>query len=114
MPYDSNGNYTLPSVYRASPGTTIMTEQHNAPLEDVQAALNKALLRDGTAPFMANMNANGFRITGLANGTDNADAANLGQLKALLSNTASRETRPLSLLLLLEAPPLKEALSHHP
>ncbi|WP_459773262.1 hypothetical protein [Asaia astilbis] len=65
-----------------------MTEQHNAPLEDVQAALNKALLRDGTAPFMANMNANGFRITGLANGTDNADAANLGQLKALLSNTA--------------------------
>ncbi|NVN06071.1 hypothetical protein HW509_10790 [Asaia spathodeae] len=88
MPYDSNGNYILPSVYKATPGTTIMTEQHNTPLEDVQAALNKAFLRDGTVPFLANINANGFRITGLAAGTGDTDAANIGQLNGLLTNTA--------------------------
>jgi len=88
MPYDSNGNYTLPAVYKATPGTTIMTEQHNTPLEDIQSALNKAFLRDGSVPFLANVNANNFRITNIANGTNNGDAVNLSQLNGLLSNTA--------------------------
>ncbi|MBS1065936.1 hypothetical protein JK164_08180 [Gluconobacter kondonii] len=88
MPYDSNGNYTLPAVYKATPGTTIMTEQHNTPLEDIQSAFNKAFLRDGSVPFLANVNANNFRITNIANGTNNGDAVNLSQLNGLLSNTA--------------------------
>lgn len=88
MPYDSNGNYTLPAIYKATPGTVIMTEQHNFPFEDVQAALNKVFLRDGSAPFLANLNANGFRITGLAAGAQDTDAVNVAQLNGLLSSTA--------------------------
>ncbi|GAA3674749.1 hypothetical protein [Acetobacter lovaniensis] len=88
MPYDGNGNYTLPSVYKATPGTEIMTTQHNTPLEDVQAALNAVLLRNGSAPITGNWNMGTNRITFLADGVANADAANVGQLKALLNNTA--------------------------
>ncbi|MBS1034982.1 glycine-rich domain-containing protein [Gluconobacter cerinus] len=91
MPYDSNGNYTLPSVYKATPGTVIMTEQHNTPFEDVQAALNNVLLRDGSSPFLANINANSFRIIDLAAGVSGNDAVNVSQLNAglkpLLSGT---------------------------
>lgn len=38
MPYDTNGNYSLPPIYIAISGTTINPAQHNTPLEDVQAA----------------------------------------------------------------------------
>lgn len=88
MPYDSNGNYVLPAIYQAKAGTVIMTEQHNTPFEDVQAALNKAFLRDGSAPLLANMKMAGFRITGLGNGTSANDAVTVSQLNSLLSNTA--------------------------
>jgi microcystin-dependent protein len=49
MPFDSGGNYSLPTVYHAENGTTIQDTQHNAPLEDVQAALNGLVLRSGIA-----------------------------------------------------------------
>lgn len=88
MPYDSNGNYTLPAIYQAKAGTVIMTEQHNTPFEDVQAALNKAFLRDGSAPLLANMKMADFRITGLGNGVDANDAVTVSQLKSLLAGTA--------------------------
>lgn len=65
MPYDSAGNYSLPTVYKAIPATSIQTQQHNTPLEDIQAALNRVLLRDGSAPLTANINMNGFGFTGL-------------------------------------------------
>ncbi|MCP1239854.1 hypothetical protein NKW44_09120 [Acetobacter lovaniensis] len=88
MPYDGNGNYTLPPVYKATPGTEIITTQHNTPLEDIQAALNAVLLRNGSAPITGNWNMGTNRITFLADGVANTDAANVGQLKALLNNTA--------------------------
>lgn len=88
MPYDGNGNYTLPPAYKATPGTEIITTQHNMPLEDIQAALNAVLLRNGSAPITGNWNMGMNRITFLADGVANADAANVGQLKALLNNTA--------------------------
>lgn len=88
MPYDGNGNYTLPPAYKATPGTEIVTTQHNMPLEDIQAALNAVLLRNGSAPITGNWNMGTNRITFLADGVANGDAANVGQLKALLNNTA--------------------------
>ncbi|MFT8419209.1 MAG: hypothetical protein ABF636_10345 [Acetobacter sp.] len=87
MPFDGNGNYTLPPVYKATPGTEILTTQHNMPLEDVQSALNAVLLRNGSAPVTDNWNMGSNRIAFLANGVADSDAANMGQLKALLNNT---------------------------
>jgi hypothetical protein len=75
-------------VYKAAPGTEIMTTQHNMPLEDIQAALNAVLLRNGSTPITGNWNMGSNRITFLADGAVDTDAANVGQLKALLNNTA--------------------------
>jgi len=84
MPIDGNGNYTLPTIYKATAGTTITTPQHNTPLEDIAAALSNFLFRDGRAPWTANQNANTNRLTNLGNGTAPTDAVNLSQLQALL------------------------------
>ncbi|WP_143296258.1 hypothetical protein [Acetobacter okinawensis] len=65
-----------------------MTTQHNMPLEDIQAALNAVLLRNGSVPVTSNWNMGSNRITFLADGAADTDAANVGQLKALLNNTA--------------------------
>lgn len=80
MPYDTNGNYSLPTIYYAISGTVINPAQHNTPFEDVQAALNRPLLRDGTAPMTGNLNANGNKITGMARGTADTDAVTFAQL----------------------------------
>lgn len=98
MPYDSNGNYVLPAIYQAKAGTVIMTEQHNTPFEDVQAALNKAFLRDGSAPLLANMKMANFRITGLGIGIDANDAVTVSQLKSLLAGTALTGTTTVEAL----------------
>lgn len=49
MPFDSSGNYSLPSGYEAENGQTIQPSQHNTPLEDIRSALSSALLRSGVA-----------------------------------------------------------------
>lgn len=51
MPRDSNGNYSLPNGYQATPGATILASQHNPPLEDLAAAMTNSLPRDGSAPM---------------------------------------------------------------
>ncbi|MCP1270575.1 hypothetical protein [Acetobacter cerevisiae] len=86
MPYDTNGNYSLPTIYYAISGTVINPSQHNTPFEDVQAALNRPLLRDGTAPMSGDLNANNHKVTNLPNGTSDSDAVNYGQLKNALNN----------------------------
>lgn len=43
MPYNpGTGIYTLPAIYLAVPGTTIIAAQHNTPLEDLEVANNYA------------------------------------------------------------------------
>lgn len=51
MARDSNGNYSLPSGYKATPGETILASQHNPPLEDLASAMTGSLPRDGSAPM---------------------------------------------------------------
>lgn len=49
MPFDSSGNYVLPSVYLATNGEDATAAQHNTPLEDLAAGMNGLLLRSGVA-----------------------------------------------------------------
>jgi hypothetical protein len=46
-PFDSGGTYSLPSGYTAVADTTILTTQHNPPLEDIAAALTACVKRNG-------------------------------------------------------------------
>lgn len=86
MPFDANGNYSLPTIYLATPGTVIRSTQHNTPFEDVQAALNNCVLRDGRAPWSGNQNINGYRLTGMADGTAAQDAVTKAQLDTKQNN----------------------------
>lgn len=52
MARDANGNYSLPSGYKATPGETILASQHNPPLEDLAQAMTDSLPRSGAAPMI--------------------------------------------------------------
>lgn len=82
MPFDANGNYTLPEGYFVENGDTVLPSQHNPPFEDVAQGLNSAFLRNGAAPLGADANAGGFKWTNLADGEDDQDAATVAQLNA--------------------------------
>lgn len=88
MPFDANGNYTLPTIYIAIPGEVIKSTQHNTPFEDVQAAFNNTLCRDGRTPWTGNQNANNNKLTGLAKGTNSSDAVRMDQVATLDGETA--------------------------
>ena len=80
MPFDSNGRFSLAPGYLGVTGQTILTSQHNPPLEDIASGLSVTLLRTGVAPMLANLPMGGFKMTGLASGTAATDAVSKSQL----------------------------------
>lgn len=78
MPRNGSGNYSLPPVYLATPGTTVRSEQHNVPLQDIQQALTDSVPRNGSAPMTGNLPMGGRRVTGLGAPTAPTDAATKG------------------------------------
>ena len=85
----SGGIYTLPPGYFAVDGTTIEVSQHNPPLEDIAQALTDSLPRDGSAPMTGNLAMGSNKITGLAAGTNPADAVRFDQLPTVTQTTAT-------------------------
>lgn len=88
MPRNASGNYSLPPVYRATPGTTIRSDQHNTPMEDIAQALTDSIPRNGSAPMTGNLPMGGRRITGLGAPTDAGDAATKAYADASRSTPA--------------------------
>src|SRR5690606_5911833 len=80
MSYDPAGIYNLPPAYKAEPGTTIRSEQHNAPLEDIAQALSSVLVRDGRSGMIGTLQMGGYPISNVAPGTAATDAATVRQL----------------------------------
>lgn len=89
IPFDSNGNYSLPNGYLAVTGQTILASQHNPPLEDLAAALSQALLRSGVAPLAGNLSAAGHKITNAANGSADGDYVTMSQLNEVIASIAN-------------------------
>lgn len=79
MPTDPAGNYTLPPIYLALAGTTILAGQHNAPLEDIAQAMSQRLMRDGRNGMVGDFNLGSFRGINAAPGTSPTDLATVGQ-----------------------------------
>lgn len=79
MPYNPGGIFSLVASYFANPGTTIRTEQHNPPLEDIASALSSVYVRDGRAPMTGALNMNGFAINNVATGNSPTSVATLAQ-----------------------------------
>lgn len=87
MPYNpGTGIYTLPAIYLAIPGTTILATQHNTPLEDLEVANNYArpIIAGGTGSVSA--------VTARGSTTGIATEGNIG---AKGSNIASAATLTL-------------------
>ena len=82
MPDDNAGNFTLVPSYRAEPGQTIMTTQHNPPLEDIAAAMTRRLPRDGSAGLTGHLNFNGFRGVNIAAPSGPNDIARLADVSS--------------------------------
>lgn len=83
MPFDPAGIFSLIPSYKAEPGKTIRTEQHNPPLEDIASGLSSVVLRDGRAGMVGPLPMGGFPIQNMADGINSADAATKGQLDAI-------------------------------
>lgn len=70
----------MPSVSFVQPGTEIRADQQNTPHNDMAEALTFSLPRNGRVPMMDQLPMGGYKITGLAAGTDPSDAARIDQV----------------------------------
>lgn len=84
MPFDSNGKYSLPPIYKATTGEKVLAEQHNIPLEDVAQALSQCIKRDGSTPAIRNISMSGFLVTDLGDAKNAGDAVNKRMLDAMI------------------------------
>lgn len=82
MPFDGNGNHSLPPGTIVQEGQTVLPSQHNPPFLDVSASLSQTLLRSGAAPWTGDQNANGNKLTNLAAPTNPNDALRLTDLSS--------------------------------
>lgn len=81
----NNGVYSLPPIYFATPGTRIMSDQHNTPFQDVAGELNSTVRRDGSRPMQGDLPMAGRKITGMGEATLPGDAVTFGQVAAAVS-----------------------------
>ncbi len=97
MPFDSNGRYSLPPIYKATTGEKVLAEQHNIPFEDVAQALSQCLKRDGSTPAIRNLSMSGFLVTDLGDAKNPGDAVSkklldaavpIGEVKTFAGDTA--------------------------
>ena len=86
MGYDGTGVFTPPSPeFPAVSGNVIRASEFNAIIQDIAAALSLVLVRDGQAPMLAALNMGTKRITSLAAGTTDTDAATVAQARTIPS-----------------------------
>lgn len=88
MSYDGTGVYRPPlsPTFPAVGGTVIQADHYNAVINDIAAALTNTVKRDGQGPWTGAQNAGGKKITNLGEGTLDADATTLKQLRDLVAS----------------------------
>lgn len=79
MARNGSGAYSLPAGNPVVTGTAISSTVHNNTMSDIATALTGSLARDGQSPPTANLPMGGFKLTGLASGSDSTDSATLSQ-----------------------------------
>jgi hypothetical protein len=93
MPYNGTGSFSPePTAYPAVAGTVIEAAKYNALIADIASGLSTALTRDGQGAASADLSMGGFRLRNLANPSLDADAANLGTVKAQVGNLSLKGT----------------------
>lgn len=82
MPFDPNGNFSPVGGTTAVDGEIAQASQHNLFVQDASAGLSQALLADGRRSWSGDQNANGRRLTNLADAINPQDPVTLKQLQA--------------------------------
>lgn len=93
----SNGVYSGPSVWSndATANINIIAARHDTHDKDLADGINACLNIDGQNAMRANLPFGGYKATGMAAGTANTDAANVGQVVTSVSYNSG--TRVLTL-----------------
>lgn len=84
MPYNGAGVFqpVIPPDYPAVSGSVIRAQQFNTVISDLIGGLSTALTRDGQSRPTADINWGGRKITNMAEGVADSDAATVKQAKA--------------------------------
>jgi hypothetical protein len=80
MSRNGSGTYTLPAGNPVVTSTTISSTWANNTLTDIATALTGSLAADGQTTATGNLKMGANRITGMADGIANTDAATVGQI----------------------------------
>src|SRR6185369_13913358 len=82
MPYNGTGvfNRIYQWVQDAANGIFVDAIRTDTDSNDIAAGLTNCVTRDGQSPWLANIPAGNFKITGLANGSNTTDSVNYGQV----------------------------------
>lgn len=86
MSRNGSGTYTLPAGNPVVSGTTISSAWANTTLNNIAAALTDSLAADGQTTATGNLKMGANRITGLADGIADTDAASLGQVNTIVGD----------------------------
>lgn len=87
MPFNGNGTFT-PAVTFVD-NTVATAEDQNTQDQDIAGGLSQCITSDGQSTVTANIPFSGFKLTQVANGSANSDAANVGQLNAVPGTTGN-------------------------
>lgn len=83
MPFNGAGQYAPPGTdFPAVASTLIESAKFNNVINDIATALSTCITKDGQTTVTANLPMNGFRHTGVADGTAATHYASLGQLQS--------------------------------
>jgi len=82
MPFNGVGvfNRVYQWVQDAANGIFVDATRTDTDSNDIAAGLTNCVTRDGQSPWLANIPAGGFKITGLVNGINSSDSVNYGQV----------------------------------
>lgn len=80
MPFDGNGNYSVPPGTEGVPGEIIDAGAYNAFLADLTTAFSGSMRRDGQSAMAGNLPMGGNKLTGVADGVAAQDAVTMSQL----------------------------------
>jgi len=91
MPFDSQGNFTRLHNWEQDriDDIDIVTDHHDEEDNNFADALSNCFLRNGLAPMEGKLDAGGFNVVNLADGVNDKDATNVGQLTKAMEGVTS-------------------------
>jgi hypothetical protein len=82
MPDNGSGNYSPPPAsFPEVPDTLIDANRYDAVITDVGVAMSNRICRDGQSTLLNHLPFNGFKATGMAQGTARTDSATLSNIQ---------------------------------